>query len=368
MALFEQRFSGEQVAAARRAIAAGSSLRAAAAAIGCAPSTLSVRIKQAEAAEADALFRLGGGARQPPLRARGRGAAKPTAAELEPVEVLRGALQATKANGQPDWQIRLSAARALEALDREQGEPEPLSDPDYALIVYDLPPDSSPILHAPMPPQLSGANEYEPAQPLPEAGTYFFQPPTGDLMLLVRHANDESKGVHLLDDYEAAAELLDAVGGDRRILGTHPADAGLAELVEGVKALDRSGASDDAVAAWLERRTSTFGESGQALALARALTTADAYSALRTTPTWNAATTWYHVTTPAGPSGAFGDPDARTYSVGDTINLPNSSQPPYTSEDGRKTVWRVAAVESDDEPGFTARLVVEPVKPLEPRE
>jgi hypothetical protein len=52
MGLFEQQFSGEQVAAARQAIAAGSSLRAAAAAIGCAPSTLSVRIKKAEAAEA----------------------------------------------------------------------------------------------------------------------------------------------------------------------------------------------------------------------------------------------------------------------------------------------------------------------------
>jgi hypothetical protein len=49
-ALFEQRFSDEEVTAARRKIAAGASLRSAAAEIGCAPSTLSVRIKKAEAA------------------------------------------------------------------------------------------------------------------------------------------------------------------------------------------------------------------------------------------------------------------------------------------------------------------------------
>jgi hypothetical protein len=70
--LFEQQFSGEQVAAARQAIADGSSLRAAAAQIGCAPSTLSVLIKKAEAAEADARGRLGIRERQPPQAARRR--------------------------------------------------------------------------------------------------------------------------------------------------------------------------------------------------------------------------------------------------------------------------------------------------------
>jgi hypothetical protein len=48
MGLFEQRFSDQQVAAARAKIAAGeASLRAAAAWLGCAPSTLSVRIRHA---------------------------------------------------------------------------------------------------------------------------------------------------------------------------------------------------------------------------------------------------------------------------------------------------------------------------------
>src|SRR5438876_11146424 len=107
MGLFEQQYSGEQVAAARQTIAAGSSLRAAAAEIGCAPSTLSVRIKKAEAAEADARVRLGIRDREPPPpRRRRAGSESPAsgagggslAAEGDPVEVLRGALQATKAN------------------------------------------------------------------------------------------------------------------------------------------------------------------------------------------------------------------------------------------------------------------------------
>ncbi|HLG07579.1 MAG TPA: hypothetical protein VI409_02790 [Gaiellaceae bacterium] len=51
MARFEKRISDEQVNAARAKIAAGATLRSAAAEIPCAPSTLSVRIKKAEAAE-----------------------------------------------------------------------------------------------------------------------------------------------------------------------------------------------------------------------------------------------------------------------------------------------------------------------------
>ncbi len=51
MARFEKRISDEEVSAARAKIAAGATLRSAAAEIPCAPSTLSVRIKKAEAAE-----------------------------------------------------------------------------------------------------------------------------------------------------------------------------------------------------------------------------------------------------------------------------------------------------------------------------
>jgi hypothetical protein len=91
---------------------------------------------------------------------------------MRPVEVLRGALQATKANGQPDWQIRVSAARALAALRPEETEtepePEPEPEPDSATLVYDLPPGSSPILHcAPSPPFAPVSNSEPPAEPLP---------------------------------------------------------------------------------------------------------------------------------------------------------------------------------------------------------
>jgi hypothetical protein len=118
----------EQVAAARAKIAAGESLRAAAAEIPCAPSTLSVRIKKAEAAEDADLIRAGLPAREP-------------AESVGPVEVLRGALNATKANGQPDWPIRVSAARTLAALRPEEVDPDPEDEPEDEAdtIVYDLP-------------------------------------------------------------------------------------------------------------------------------------------------------------------------------------------------------------------------------------
>src|SRR6266702_1555464 len=111
MARFEQRITDEQVAAARRTIAAGASLRSAAAELPCAPSTLSDRIKKAEAGEAEALARAGidlsGGGR------RGRRTAKAQErAVLDdapgPVEVLRGALLAMRATGEPDWPTRVT--------------------------------------------------------------------------------------------------------------------------------------------------------------------------------------------------------------------------------------------------------------------
>jgi hypothetical protein len=105
------------------------------------------------------------------------------AAEGDPVEVLRGALQATKANGQPDWQIRVSAARTLAALPPEEPEPEP----EPETVVYDLPPGSGPILHRAPPPVFAPATTTEPsAEPLPEPGHYFFQG-GGRMILLVKH-------------------------------------------------------------------------------------------------------------------------------------------------------------------------------------
>jgi hypothetical protein len=212
--LFEQQFSDEQVADARRKIAAGTSLRAAAAEIGCAPSTLSVRIKKAEAAEADARVGVG-------IRVRKR--EDTVAAGGDPVEVLRGALQATKANGQPDWQIRVSAARMLAALPPEEPEPEP--EPDPTPCVYDRPPGSSPILHCAPPPIFARATTTEPpAEPLPEPGLYVFQGEKGPMIPLVKHAADDGAPVHVLHSHEAAADILRAFGADPRFLDAFSAD------------------------------------------------------------------------------------------------------------------------------------------------
>jgi hypothetical protein len=231
MGLFEKQYSDEQVVAAREKIAAGTSLRAAAAEIGCTPSTLSVRIKKAEAAEADARIRLGIRDRRPPPPTRAEseppasdGREGTLAAGGDPVEVLRGALQATKANGQPDWQIRLSAARMLAALPPEEPEPEP--EPESETVVYDLPPGSSPILHCAPPPLFRLATTSEPpAEPLPEPGLYVFQGEKGPMIPLVRHAADDGAQVHILSSREAAADILRAFGGDPRFLDTiHDAD------------------------------------------------------------------------------------------------------------------------------------------------
>src|SRR6266567_9445894 len=84
--------------------------------------------------------------RDPTLRAISAGET-PTRGELGPVETLRGALQATKASGQPDWPTRVAAVKALAALrpdEVEQVEPE---QPTPSIVVYDLPPGAGPVVH-----------------------------------------------------------------------------------------------------------------------------------------------------------------------------------------------------------------------------
>ena len=153
MALFEQRISEEDVTAARKIIVAGASLRSAAAAIPCAPSTLSTRIKKAEAAEADAHNRAGirenrtaqsGLDQDLGAIAAGEGAVP---GDVGPVEVLRAALHATKASGQPDWPTRVSAARALAALRPEEVEPKTKQRATASIVVYDLPQGTEPVPH-----------------------------------------------------------------------------------------------------------------------------------------------------------------------------------------------------------------------------
>jgi hypothetical protein len=219
---FEQRYSDEQVEAAREKIAAGLlSLRAAAAEIGCAPSTLSVRIRKAEAAEADARLRVGAG-RPPREGARGAAEAVALAAGVEgkvgPIEALRGALQATRANGQPDWPTRVSAAKALASLRPEELEPETEEQwREASIVVYDLPPGAPPVLHRARKEAEAAAGDAEaPSEPLPTSPSdhwFFYQPADGESVSIGTWSPDRSQlpdgvgvtvRIHTTEDAETA--------------------------------------------------------------------------------------------------------------------------------------------------------------------
>ena len=123
--------------------------------------------------------------RDPALRAISAGET-PTRGEVGPVETLRGALQATKASGQPDWPTRVAAVKALAALrpdEVEQVEPENEQQPTPSIVVYDLPPGAGPVVHH----ATSGgetpvsAADTPPAKQPPDSDDYTFvyEPPDG---------------------------------------------------------------------------------------------------------------------------------------------------------------------------------------------
>jgi hypothetical protein len=160
MARFERRITEAEVSVARAEIAAGASLRTAAANIPCAPSTLSVRLKKATADGAD----LPNGVTD--NRANGT-AAEHIAGAIEPLDILRSALLATKPSGQPHWQTRLAAVRMLATLrpeEFERREEQGRSEPE--VVVFDLEPGSMPVLHRPRtqdePPRVSSEDAHPP--------------------------------------------------------------------------------------------------------------------------------------------------------------------------------------------------------------
>jgi hypothetical protein len=219
MPLFERRITDEQVAAARKKIAAGASLRSAAADVPCAPSTLSARITQAEVAEREALELAGIGKSR---RSRSRRDSETIGAGDEvvgPVEVLRGALSATRPSGQPDWPTRVTAARALAQLRPELVEPTRNERPP--LVVYDLPAGAAPVYHRPQPtfqharPNPPASTEYE--LPL-SRGLYIFLDADGDRKLQLAEVDvdpDEPVvNMHILRSRDEARDVYRAVGGD----------------------------------------------------------------------------------------------------------------------------------------------------------
>jgi hypothetical protein len=101
-----------------------------------------------------------------------------------PVEILRGALLATKASGQPDWPTRLSAARALAALRPEEVEPQK-EQPAPSIVVYDLPPGADPVLHrAPIGAEAPVSHAEASSERLPASGPHWFyyHPPDGEMV------------------------------------------------------------------------------------------------------------------------------------------------------------------------------------------
>jgi hypothetical protein len=138
------------------------------------------------------------------------------------------------------------------------------------------------------------------------------------------------------------------------------------ELVDHVREMDARGASDDEVAAWLRSRVDTIKGNATVLALARGLGGAEAYAALNATATWRVVTTRHQVTLPNGESTSLSGRGKRTFAPGDLLNLPHTPEPPYDPRAGRGTVWRVASVEPADRPDYVARIVIEPVKRLDP--
>jgi hypothetical protein len=228
MPRFERRITEEQVAAARKKIAAGASLRSAAADVPCAPSTLSARITQAEVAEREALELAGIGKRGRLQSRRDREKIEAGDGVRGPVEVLRGALLATRPSGQPDWPTRVTAARALAQLRPELVEPTRNERPP--LVVYDLPAGAIPVFHRPQPTvQQERPNAPASIPPHPEShpteyelplsrGLYlFYDDERGRVLQLAEvdvDPDEEVVAMHILRSGDEARDVYRAVGGD----------------------------------------------------------------------------------------------------------------------------------------------------------
>jgi hypothetical protein len=134
--------------------------------------------------------------------------------DVGPVEILRGALRATKANGQPDWPTRVSAARALAALRPNEVEPEAEEEAPPSTVVYDLRPGAEPVLHLPREGTEGPAGPAE-APPARHAGVWMRED-TEELIAKYTPADVATVTIHVLAgtageiDRDAAA-IIDAL-------------------------------------------------------------------------------------------------------------------------------------------------------------
>jgi hypothetical protein len=117
------------------------------------------------------------------------------AGDVGPAEILHGALRATKANGQPDWPTRVSAARALAALRPDGVEPQLEEEAPPSTLVYDLAPGAEPVLHLPREGTKGPADPAE-APPARPAGVWIRRD-TGELIAKYSPAGYEEATVTL---------------------------------------------------------------------------------------------------------------------------------------------------------------------------
>src|SRR6266576_5537912 len=93
----------------------------------------------------------------------------------------------------------------------------------------------------------------------------------------------------------------------------------LERLVSELRRRENNGCSDDELAVWLKFQTTSFGDSGKVLSVARGISTADAYGALWATSVWRNAATRLRILFSTGATAEFRTPDGRTFAIGETL-------------------------------------------------
>jgi hypothetical protein len=141
----------------------------------------------------------------------------------------------------------------------------------------------------------------------------------------------------------------------------------MASVVNEFRQREENGASDEELAVWLKFQTTSFGDGADVLSKARGISYGGAMGVLWRTSVWRNAGSRFKIFLPSGATTELRSPNGRTFSVGETLNMPHVPEPPHEAEAGRGTVWRVTAVEPDDDLAFTACLRVEPVRRLDAR-
>jgi hypothetical protein len=84
--------------------------------------------------------------------------------------------------------------------------------------------------------------------------------------------------------------------------------ARLESLVREFGRREEVGCTDDEIAVWLRFQTSSFGDSGKVLSVARGITTSEAYGAVHATSVWKNAATRFRLMNAAGFAGEFMSP------------------------------------------------------------